>query len=150
MSETARIADEIRRSYVGPAWHGSSLTELLAGIDEAIAVKRPPAGAHSICEIVMHLSAWQNVAHEVIQGQAAPELPFEGDWPAGSDWDAALRELDETARQLCAAIAALSDSRLCDKVEGREYSIYVLLHGIAQHNAYHGGQISLLKKSLGV
>ncbi len=149
MSETARIADEIRRSYVGPAWHGSSLTELVTGIDAAAAVQRPPGGAHSLCEIVMHISAWQRVAHDAIHGKAAPELPFEGDWRTGSDWAAALQELDDTARELCAAVAALPDARLCDKVEGREYSLYVLLHGIAQHNAYHGGQISLLRKALG-
>jgi hypothetical protein len=28
-------------------------------------------------------------------------------------------------------------------------SYYVLLHGIAQHDAYHGGQIALLKRAGG-
>ena len=148
MSETARIADEIRRSYVGPAWHGSSLTELLAGLDSASALRRPLEAAHSICEIVLHISAWQRIATGAIYGKAAPELPFAGDWRPAADWPDALQELDDTARDLCAAVAALPDARLCDKVEGREYSLYVLLHGIAQHNAYHGGQIALLRKAL--
>ena len=113
-------------------------------------MQRPLAGLHSICEIVLHISAWQRIAAGAIYGKAAPELPFEGDWRPAVDWGAALRELDETARELCAATAALPDARLCDRVQGREYSLYVLLHGVAQHNAYHGGQIAVLRRSMGV
>ncbi len=29
---------------------------------------------------------------------------------------------------------------------GASYSLYVLLHGVAQHDLYHAGQIALLKK----
>jgi uncharacterized damage-inducible protein DinB len=33
-------------------------------------------------------------------------------------------------------------------VPGTQYSNYVLLHGVIQHNLYHAGQIALLKKIL--
>ena len=32
--------------------------------------------------------------------------------------------------------------------EDQEYSTYVLLHGVVQHNLYHAGQLMLLKKAL--
>ena len=31
-------------------------------------------------------------------------------------------------------------------VPGKDYSVYVLLHGAVQHMTYHTGQIALLKK----
>jgi hypothetical protein len=40
------------------------------------------------------------------------------------------------------AVRSLSD----DKLEGGPRPLYTVLHGIAQHYAYHGGQIALLKK----
>lgn len=35
-----------------------------------------------------------------------------------------------------------------ERVTGGGVSAYVTLHGIIQHNVYHAGQISLLKKAL--
>ena len=32
MSETARIADQLRRAFYGGAWHGDSLFEILTGV----------------------------------------------------------------------------------------------------------------------
>jgi hypothetical protein len=42
----------------------------------------------------------------------------------------------------------LTDERLDDTVSGKGYSIYVMLHGVIQHDLYHAGQIALLKKAL--
>ena len=30
---------------------------------------------------------------------------------------------------------------------GKDYDVYVMLHGLVQHDLYHGGQIGLLKKA---
>ena len=40
-SETARLADQIRRAFQGDAWHGDSIKELLAGVTAATAAARP-------------------------------------------------------------------------------------------------------------
>ena len=45
-------------------------------------------------------------------------------------------------------MAGLSDSRLRDRVPGKRYDFYHMLHGIAQHELYHAGQIAILKKAL--
>ncbi len=44
-------------------------------------------------------------------------------------------------------IANLPDSRLDEIVVGKEYPVYHMLHGVAQHVLYHAGQIALLKKA---
>ena len=40
MTETFRLADQIRRAFEGNAWHGDSILELLAGVMPG----RPPPG----------------------------------------------------------------------------------------------------------
>ncbi len=47
---------------------------------------------------------------------------------------------------LCEVVAGLSDDRLSGLAPGSSRSIAFMLPGIAQHDAYHGGQISLLRK----
>ena len=34
------------------------------------------------------------------------------------------------------------------RVPGKRYDFYHMLHGIAQHELYHAGQIAILKKAL--
>ena len=41
----------------------------------------------------------------------------------------------------------MSDEELDQKVPGREFTFYVLLHGVVHHNLYHAGQIAILKKA---
>ena len=52
-----------------------------------------------------------------------------------------------THGDLVNTVAALSDARLCDRVPGKQYDFYHMLHGIAQHELYHAGQIAILKKA---
>jgi len=41
MSETALIADQLRRAFYGEAWHGDSLFEILKGVGAERAAERP-------------------------------------------------------------------------------------------------------------
>ena len=41
MSETARLADQIRRAFEGEAWHGDSVLEILKNVDAKQAAARP-------------------------------------------------------------------------------------------------------------
>ena len=42
---------------------------------------------------------------------------------------------------------AFDPRRLDDTVQGKNYSFYVMAHGVVQHDLYHAGQIALLKKA---
>jgi hypothetical protein len=44
-------------------------------------------------------------------------------------------------------VAALPESRLRERVPGKKYDFYLMLHGVAQHELYHAGQIAILKKA---
>ena len=61
MAEAKRIAEQHRRAYHGEAWHGPSVFETLRGVTAATAAKRPISGAHTIWELVLHLTSWERI-----------------------------------------------------------------------------------------
>ena len=81
MTEIEGIVDELQREYGGDAWYGSSLRDILKDVTAAQAAARPVLHAHSIWELVLHVTAWKREVAARIQGRPAGE-PAEGDWPA--------------------------------------------------------------------
>lgn len=154
MTEIARIADQLRRSHEGDAWHGPSLEEILKGVDALAALRRPIAGSHNIWEITQHIAVWESVALRRLSGEVARNVKPEQDWPPVSDttesaWQKALSELRSGHAKLQDRIARLSDRQLGEPVPEMGYNVYVLLHGVVQHALYHAGQIAILKKAAG-
>lgn len=152
MSEVERISDQLRRAHQGDSWHGPSLRELLAGIPPRQAASRPLASAHSIWEIVLHIGVWESVVRRRLSGEFILELPPDEDWPAVGDasdaaWNKALEELERGHEHLQQAMARLTDRQLAEPVPGKNYSVYIMLHGVVQHTLYHAGQIAILKKA---
>ena len=157
MSELERIADELTRAMDTDPWHGSPVARILDGVDAAGAAARPTGSAHSIWEIVRHMTAWTGEVGRRLAGHA-PGEPEEGDWPApsGDDEEAWRRDvtlLFDVHERLLAQVRALQDDVLFrpasdarDREAGSGVSYYVLLHGLSQHHAYHAGQIAILKK----
>jgi uncharacterized damage-inducible protein DinB len=138
----------------GRAWHGLSLRELLDGVDATAAAAHPAGGAHSIQEIVGHIVVWEDICRRRLAGEVIRTPPPAENFPRipadAAAWRDLLQRLDEGNQRLREALAGLSDTRLQEIVPGKTYMIAALIHGIAFHSAYHGGQIGLLKKMLGL
>ena len=148
MSRATRLGNHIERTVTGPMWHGQALLEVLDGVDAARARARPIAGAHSIWEIVRHVTAWADIARQRIHGQALGDPTAEQDWPPiGDDWAQDLERLKESHRRLAADVRQLDDPALDARVKTLEYPVGILLDGVVEHGTYHGGQIALLKKA---
>ena len=112
---------------------------------------RPLPGTHAIWEIVLHLTAWMDAVRRRLEGRPL-DLSPEQDWPAireenDAAWQIALGNLEGAHEKLRGEIAALDPARLDQRVAGKPYAIYFMLHGVIQHNLYHAGQIALLKKA---
>jgi hypothetical protein len=149
--ELARIDDELRRAYDGDCWHGPPLREVLKGLRATKASALHPQLAHSAWAMVNHLAAWVEVVVLRVIEHRAIATPDAGDFPSVTGtsegaWAAALDNLDRQHRRLLDVIAGLDPVRLDEIVPGKAYSTAVMLHGTAQHYAYHPGQIALLKK----
>ena len=149
--ESDRIADQFRRVGTGGAWHGPSLAELTAGLSAEAAAAHTLPRLHSIWEIVAHLDAWHDVVRRRLGGE--PYDPDSaGDWPRVPDasetaWRELLRKERDNRVALSAAIVEAGDAALVRPVPGKEYNGYTMLHGAIQHDAYHIGQIALLRRA---
>ena len=62
MSRATRLADHIERTVTGPMWHGPALSENLEGVREDQARAHPLPDAHSIWELVLHITVWCDIA----------------------------------------------------------------------------------------
>ena len=160
MSEADRLIDQFKRAHDGDPWHGSPVKEILKGVTHEQAARRPPNGAHSIWELVLHMTGWRNEVARRATGEPAA-APAGGDYPDVGDptaarWKAALAALDASHANLANVVRGMSDDQLLKPTNdprnrplGTGCSYYELLHGIVQHDAYHAGQIAILKKILG-
>ena len=150
--EVDSIADQLERAFEGDAWHGPSVTEILACVSARQAAMRPFDGAHSIWEIVVHMTVWQRTVRERLQGSPIPSLPDEEDWPPVTDtspaaWAEAVRELRAEYDLLRQEALRWRGRDLGETTEGQRYTVYEMLHGVIQHDLYHAGQIAVLKKA---
>lgn len=149
-SEPALIANQLRRAFEGEAWHGPALLELLQDVDAAQAAAKSLPGVHSIWELVLHIAAWDGAACRRLGGEKVqlagtanfPVVPK----PTTAAWRKAVVQAKRTHDRLVKTVAALPESRLRERVPGKKYDFYHLLHGVAQHELYHAGQIAILKK----
>ena len=150
-SESALIAEQLRRAFQGDAWHGPALLELLQDVDAATAAAKPLPDVHSIWELTLHIAAWDAAASrrlggEKIQLTGVANFPLVPK-PTEAAWRKAVRHVKRTHHALVKTVATLPESRLRDRVPGKKYDFYFMLHGVAQHELYHAGQIAILKKA---
>src|SRR4051812_28020151 len=102
-SLTRQLANHINRTGAGPMWHGPSLNDVLEGIGYEAAAAHPVRGAHSIWELVLHVTVWADVARARLGGEHISDpLPAQ-DWPALGErgpmtWAAAVERLRESHR----------------------------------------------------
>lgn len=152
MNEIIRIRDQLDRALRGDAWHGPAILEVLRPVDAAIAAHRPIPTAHTIWEIVLHLTASVDLVVSRLGGEPRDLTPEE-DWPqqpAKPDdeaWCAAVAALEQAHGRLFAAMEQVDDARLDEPIVPGFTTVYLQLHGTVQHDLYHGGQIVLLARA---
>lgn len=158
LPEPARILALVLDVHAGEPWHAFATRRILEGVTAATAAARPPGGAHSIWEIVLHMTAWTHEVASRLEGND-PKDPAEGDYPDTGPtteprWGAALKALDAAQQQLSEAVARVPDGRWGRRVGERNAALGTgkthleTLEGLALHHAYHAGQVGLLKRLL--
>lgn len=146
------LSDELRRALRGEAWHGPALKDVLADVGAEEAMQRPIPTAHTIWELVLHMTSWSNIAMRRIKGGQVG--PFDGeDWPevhgfSADNWSAACEALSQSYERLSELVLGMTDDELEARAPQSERTIAGMINGVVQHAAYHGGQIALLRKSV--
>lgn len=152
MTETERILQQYDRALYGGAWHGKAVWEILATVAPEIAFAKPDGAAHSIWQLVRHMTYWESeVFRRIARLPARPE--GELNFPAMPEaiprnWESALEELRCSNSQFRAVLCKLEDNDLDLPLSGPAYTHYVEIHGVIQHHLYHAGQIAFLQRNL--
>jgi hypothetical protein len=153
------LLDQIRHTHAGDPWYGAPRTRFLDGLSAERAARRPAGSPHSAWELVLHMTSWTNEVRRRLGG-AKPAMPEEGDWPpvpepSEAEWTRAKDALAAAHAALVAEAERLSAADLARSV-GEERNAPLgtgidqarLLVGFAQHDAYHIGQLALVRRIL--
>jgi len=157
MQTNKRLAAELFRSVFQDPWHGASLRDVLESCPIKKIFQKPIANTHSIIELVLHVNSWTEEILSRLEGNL-PSEPINGDWPISKNeteeyWDEVKMNLYTNTKKLISVLENISDEKL-NKIVGEErnaplgtgFTFEEMIVGLLQHNAYHAGQISLLKK----
>ena len=138
----------------GQAWHGGPTPiGAVRGVPAAMARWRPRPGRHTIWELALHSAYWMHAVRRRMLGPAVSRFPrAPANWPAmpgpanEAAWAADRALLAGEHRLLLEAIEDFP-AALAGKPSRRErWTWGDELIGIAMHDAYHAGQIQLMKR----
>lgn len=130
--------------------------QVFAHLPPELRTRRPPGGLHSIWELLEHMRIAQEdiLRYTLDPSWVSPPFP-EGYWPANPDslpddaWEKSLTQFQSDLQEVIALVQN-PEVDLTAEIphgEGRTYLREILL--VADHNAYHLGQIVDVRKALG-
>lgn len=144
-----------------PLYGGPSLSEAVDDVSAATALFRLRSGGRCIWEILLHAAFWRReVAHALTAGAWArlvdrgpenwPDLPARAD---ETTWQADRQLLREAETALIEALDGLDLNRWSELPVGSDdhhatWTRGQLALGLLAHDAYHIGQVMLLKQSV--
>jgi len=148
------IADTIQPTR-GMAWHwGPTPAGALRNVDANAARWRPRPGRHTIWELALHGAYWNYAVCRRLLGTRGPRFPRSpANWPdmprvrSDSAWSADRALVAEQQGLLVETIRRFPAGKLGRSVgSGKRWTYAETLIGIAMHDAYHAGQIQLMKR----
>jgi hypothetical protein len=139
----------------GQAWHGGPTpVGALRGVTAAQARWAPSPGKRSIWSLTLHIAYWKYAVRRHLEDGVTPRfarspanfpsLPPRQDERA---WQADRTLLAEEHRLLVHAMGRLDPARLSQRpTAGKRWTYGETVIGVLVHDAYHTGQIQLLKR----
>ena len=118
--------------------------------------KRPKGAEHSPWQILEHLriAQWDILEFAVDPKHKSPDWP-EGYWPktlapkSVTEWDASVKNFRRDLKRLCDLVASESTDLLAKIPHGDGQTILRQALLAADHNAYHLGELVLVRRLLG-
>lgn len=137
------------------AWHGGPTpVGALRGVTAAEARWVPAPGRASIWRLTLHIAYWQYAVRRHLVAGPVPRFPRSpANFPAvptradEAAWRADRALLATEHRLLSAAIRGFDPDRLDEvPVAGKTWTFGEMITGVALHDAYHAGQLQLLRR----
>lgn len=133
----------------GDCWVGANFKETLQGITAAKAAAAISKEGNSIWQLATHLIYWRTTVVNRLHGN--DNLPPFRDFLIPDElndvtWKQTLLDFESTYHLLRNAIQHVKDEQLDKPSPKPGQTNYQLIMGCLQHDAYHLGQMVLLKK----
>ncbi len=150
MKENQRLKKLLKDHFNGEPWIDVAIINSLKGLKTKDAAKNIH-GLNSIWQIVNHMICWRETLLKRIQGEHIPSPAdnyfFEIKDRSAAAWNAAIKHLKESQKNLLDFLSKeMKDPD--QRSTHSNYSQYELIQGVLQHDAYHLGQIVLIRKML--
>jgi uncharacterized damage-inducible protein DinB len=151
----AHLLSALDQAYDHQSWHGTNLKGSLRGVTAGRAGRRPGPGRHNIWELAVHAAYWKYAIWRRLTGAKRGSFPLVGsNWferPATDHsgeraWRQDLTLLEQTHRELRAAVAELGPRDLARRDATGKFTNADLVAGVTAHDVYHAGQIQLIKR----
>ena len=136
-------------------WHGGP-TPLgaLRGVTIDQAAWVPLPGRKSIWQLALHIAYWKYAVRRRLDGMEGERFPRSpANWPKVTNptdaaaWAQDIALLRAEHERLLTTIAKVPPRRYGEATSGgKRWTMGELILGIAQHDAYHAGQIQMLKR----
>jgi uncharacterized damage-inducible protein DinB len=137
------------------SWHGGpTAVGALRGVSAEQAAWTPAPGRKSIWQLALHIAYWKYAVRRRIEGGGDSRFPrAPANWPRlpkpadERAWRQDVALLKQEHERLVSVISAAPPSRYGVAMPGgKRWTMGEMILGIAQHDAYHTGQIQLLKR----
>jgi len=131
-------------------WEFAGPPKALAGLSPEDACRPVPGLPYTIAQLLAHADWWQRRRIDSAQGAAWEDFELQvDDWPefAPEDWD----QLVQSFLASCAELADLVGNGLdIQRAVYEDLTVGAMLVSHTLHNAYHLGQIVLIRRLLGL
>ena len=155
MSQDASLRQQLVKLLTGSEAH-ANFDAAIKDLPAHLRGERPKGGDHSPWELLEHLriAQWDIPEYAIDPKHKSPDWPS-GYWPAApgpasdAEWEDSVKTFHEDLKTLCDLVMAESTD-LTAKIphaEGQTILRQALL--TADHNAYHVGQLVLVRRLLG-
>ena len=150
MSAALQLIDE---GFDKSGWHGPNLLGSLKGMTLAELLFRPAPDAHNAWELALHSAYWKHVIRRRLRPEHRAGFPLPGSNFFRRDpgesverWKEDLALLKRCHAELRLTVASLKVADFNRKLPASRHTYRRTIFGIAAHDIYHAGQISLLQK----
>lgn len=150
MKTTEQLAADLETLQAGNCWIGYNANDIIQDITVEMALFSAYKEGNTIWQLVSHISYWRELVMERITSKKrSPEDPQNGfSLPPVVDkknWQLTIARFNEVYSRLLHTIRNLDNHQLPEIIPGKG-SLYYNISGCLQHDAFHLGQIVMLKQ----
>ena len=150
MQVSSQVAQHLLDVCTGGNWTDACVTQTLEDISWEEAGTVTIASPNSIAALTHHLSFWNRVMIQRING-INPEIPESNGFNVGTisgdaEWKALISDLLISASELAIAIRDIDEDKLDEPIAPGQSTLYKNIQGTVEHIHYHLGQMVIIKK----